>query len=359
MDGNPVTTSQPAAPAASPATAAPALLSPQEMTKDQWQKARETGDFPTKPSSSDADADSSTAAPVAQAASTDASTQPASEPGKPAKKKGLQARSEEVDRELSDLKRKLEIKQELERQLNARPQPKQDAKTDPSPAATKAEWQRFAELPDAPKEDAFDKYGDYTAAMALFIADKRFEERDQQSQQRSQYEARERHVEQVHATARDRAATYFEQHPDAKAKVDPALLAIPPLSTLDPRTVDEMKQSPEGVQMLRGHWLLDRVLESEVPGPLLVHFSSEQGQRDWQRLIGLPSSAAVTRALGSIEARLSTGSPAPVHTSSSAPAPPTTLGKRPAAPVDELKAAQDSGDFRRFKAAYNAQHATA
>lgn len=357
MDGNPVTTSQPAAPAASPATAAPALLSPQEMTKDQWQESKLTGKFPTK----DATAESSPAEPVEQAASTDASSEAASDAAAPVKagkpRKNADTRVQELladraaeKRRADDLQRRLEA---LERQ------PKPDAKADSSPAATKAEWQRFAELPDAPKEDAFDKYGDYTAAMALFIADKRFEERDQQSHQRSQVEAREREVETIHATARDRAATYFEQHPDAKAKVSPELLAIPPLSTLDPRTVEDMKQSPEGVQMLRGHWLLDRVLESEVPGPLLVHFSGEQGQRDWQRLVALPSAAAVTRALGSIEARLATGSPAPVHISSSAPAPPTTLGKRPAAPVDELKAAQDSGDFRRFKAAYNAQHSAA
>lgn len=355
MDGNTVTTPQPAASVASPA--APALLSPQEMSKDQWQDAKLTGKFPTK----DATADSSHAEPAEQAASTDASSETASVAVAPAKegkpRKNADTRVQEL---LAERARERERADRAERRLDAlERQPKPDAKTDPSPAA-KAEWQRFAELPDAPNEDAFDKYGDYTAAMALFIADKRFEERDQQSQQRSQFEARERQVEQVHATARDRAATYFEQHPDAKAKVDPALLAIPPLSTLDPRTVDEMKQSPEGVAMLRGHWLLDRVLESDVPGPLLVHFSSEQGQRDWQRLTALPNAAAVTRALGSIEARLSSpGSPAPVHISSSAPAPPTTLGKRPAAPVDELKAAQASGDFKRFKAAYNAQHATA
>ena len=355
MDGNPVPTSHPAAPVASPA--APALLSPQEMTKDQWQGAKLTGKFPTK----DAPAESSPAEPAEQAASTDASSETASAAVAPVKEgKPRRNADTRVQELLAERARERERADRAERRLEAlERQPKQDAKTDPSPAAQKAEWQRFAELPDAPKEDAFDKYGDYTAAMALFIADKRFEERDQQSQQRTQFEARERHVEQVHQTARDRAATYFEQHPDAKAKVDPALLAIPPLSTLDPRTVDEMKQSPEGVAMLRGHWLLDRVLESEVPGPLLVHFSGEQGQRDWQRLVSLPSAAAVSRALGSIEARLATGSPAPVHTSSSAPAPPTTLGKRPAAPVDELKAAQDSGDFRRFKAAYNAQHAPA
>lgn len=358
MDGNPVVTPTPAAPVASPA--APALLSPQEMTKDQWQESKLTGKFPTKDAPS-ATADSSPAEPAEQAASTDASSEAVSDAAAPVKagkpRRNADTRVQELLAERAAERRRAD---DLQRRLEAlERQPKQDAKADPSPAATKAEWQRFAELPDAPKEDAFDKYGDYTAAMALFIADKRFEERDQQSQQRTQFEAREREVETIHATARDRAATYFEQHPDAKAKVSPELLAIPPLSTLDPRTVDEMKQSPEGVAMLRGHWLLDRVLESDVPGPLLVHFSGEQGQRDWQRLVALPSAAAVTRALGSIEARLSSGSPAPVHTSSSAPAPPTTLGKRPGGPVDELKAAQDSGDFRRFKAAYNAQHANA
>jgi len=357
MEDGSTVTSTPVTPAAAPA--APALLSPQEMSKEQWHDARLTGKFPTK---ADQPADSAPAQPVEQAASTDASSSPASEAGTPAKetkpRKNADTRVQELLRERAEERRRAD---DLQRRLEALERsPKPDAKPDSSTAAEqKAEWQRFAELPDAPKEDAFDRYGDYTAAMALYIADKRFEQRDQQLQQRTREDSQARHVEQVHTSAREKTSTYFEQHPDAKAKVSPELLAIPPLSTLDPRTVAEMQQHPEGRELLKGHWLLDRVLESDVPGPLLVHFSSEQGQRDWQRLTALPSSAAVTRALGQIEARLETPvSPVPMK-SSAAPEPPSTLGKRPGGPVDELKAAQDSGDFRRFKAAYNAANASA
>ena len=48
---------------------------------------------------------------------------------------------------------------------------------------TEAEYKRFLKLPDAPRLDQYDSVEEHTAAMALFISDKRYEERDEAAKQ--------------------------------------------------------------------------------------------------------------------------------------------------------------------------------
>jgi hypothetical protein len=313
------------------------------MTPGQWRKARETLDFTTPKTP-----DSAPVTPAEQAAPTGASQElPASEAGdgveQPKRRKGADSRIQELLAERAQLRAS---QQDLQSRLEAlERRPTQDAPKDSSPTAVKAEWQRFAEMADAPKEDAFDRYADYTAAMSLFIADKRFEERDQRVREQSQMRQVQQQFERVAVTAAEKYQTYVKAHADAAERIHPDLQAIVPISLLPPN-------APKGPH----NFIAEEILKSDVPGPLMVHFSEHP--EDFDRLTRM-GPAGIVREIGKLEAKLDSGSPQPVATATPPPPPPPTLGRKPGAPVDDLKAATDRGDFRAFREAYNRRHAKA
>lgn len=313
------------------------------MSAGEWRKARETMDFTPKAP------DSAPDSPVERAAPTGASPElPASDPGdgveQPKRKgKGADSRIQELLAERAQLRA---AQQELQSRLEAlERRPTLDAPKDSSPKTVKAEWQRFAEMADAPKEEAFDRYADYTAAMSLFIADKRSEERDQRVRVEAQTRQVQQQFERVAVTAAEKYQSYLKANADAVEKIHPDLQAIVPISLLPPN-------APKGPH----NFIAEEILKSDVPGPLMVHFSEHP--EDFERLTRL-GPAGIVREIGKLEARLDSGSPQPVTPATPPPDPPPTLGRKPGAPVDELKAATDRGDFRAFRAAYNARHAKA
>lgn len=308
-----------------------------------------TGKFPGN-TPADPPADAATATPVDQAASTEASSEADSEtaaPGK-GKGKGAEARIPELLRDRAEERRlRLDAQaraDELERRLTALERPKPDASPASSPATTKAEWQRYADMPDAPKEDAFERYGDYTAAMSLFIGKQLFAEHDQAQQARAHQQATHQRIAQKFSTSHERFKAHLEAHPEAKDRIRPELLNIVPISLLG---TDE----PAGPH----HFLAEEVATSEANGPLLEYFSTPDGAQHWGRLMQLGPDQIV-REIGRLEGRFLTRDTAatrPPKTISTAPEPPEALGKRPADPVPDAEAALARGDFSSYQEAAN------
>jgi len=286
-----------------------------------------------------APAESATAEPVEQAASTDASPA-ASETAQPAKKKGLEARSADVDLQIADLKRKLEIKQELERQLDARPAPKQDAKTDPSPAVTtKADWERLMEHPDAPNLDTIGDYDKWVAAMSVFTTSQLLKEsRAADTASARQRQEQHQYGERI-GKAHERVAAYREKNPEAQ--LDDTLAAIVPVSQL-----------PPGSPVRPHNFVMEQVLDSEVPGELLMHFSEHP--EVFKELLSL-SPEAIVRRVGRIEASLSPSSERDTPSPKVVPEItdlPVSVRSRNAATVSDTDTAVRNGDFPAYERAW-------
>ncbi|OGT58001.1 MAG: hypothetical protein A3E01_18440 [Gammaproteobacteria bacterium RIFCSPHIGHO2_12_FULL_63_22] len=331
---------QTATPDAQPAASSPAPVSAQSVIdslsheeRSSWQ---ETGEFPDRiaigQTPKDAPAASSPATPAEQAASTDASPAPASEPGKPATKpKGAAARSAELDPEIQTLQDKLKLRRALREELATLDRPK-DGKpgattSDASPSA-KGEWDGSDPRDPKPADTDFESYAEYLDHRDAWN-ERRFERKSEARQHATDQQAR---LSRTGSEAMERVRTYATAHPGFTERVDPQLIAIPLASAMPPDAV-----RPANV-------LAEAVIDSPATGELLDHFSTPQGQKDWQRLIASPTRSGMLRELGRIEARMDApassvaAAPAP-KTVSSAPTPPMTLGARTADTADPIDVA--------------------
>lgn len=307
-------------------------LSSEERTS--WEM---TGDFPERVQVKTGDtpldekaADTSSAQPADQATAT-AVDAPASEPGTPAKKeKGAKARTAELDAEIAEMRERLRIRAALREELDRATPPKTPT-PDSSPAAeTPSEYERYLAMPDAPKEEDFDSYAKFTAAMGVFITDQRWQEHQQRASAESTHMRTVDGLRQVSEAAQTRVTEFAKGDPAFAEKVNPQLLQI------EPATMRRLKGEPIGPQ----HVLAEELAKSEAVGPLLLHFSTPEGQAEWGQLVRLPPTDLL-RAFGRIEARFDSASPsapAPKYVSSAA-TPPTVLGQRPADTSDPVDAA--------------------
>lgn len=311
--------------------------------KSSWEQ---TGELPSRVALTDRDGTSvsSAAPPVEQAASTDAQRPPASEPGKgPKEDRGAKTRNAELDADIAGLQERLKLRRALRDELATleRPRDAKPSASSPEQPAKVADWERFAAMPDAPKADTFATYDQYTAAMSLFVADKRFEERDHQSRVS---QAQTRHEESVQKTVADAAARiekFREVDADLESKIDPQLTEVIPASLV-----------PKGQPIGPHHALMEEILRSDFTPQLLIHFSTPEGKAEFRSLcqLGSQSPSAFLRAFGRVEARFDTptSSAPPAKHVSSAPAPPTVLGARTSEALDPVEAAIKSGDGKRY-----------
>lgn len=285
---------------------------------------------------------------AATAAKPDAGSDPASQTEKP--KKNLQSRHAELDDEIGDLRRKLDIRRALREELGSQKAPVDAKPSASSPETpTAAEWQRYRQHPNAPKVEDFDDYEDYTIAAGVFVTEQVFEARERRSQLEAESKAR---VDETGKTIKgfaERLAKAKEADPDLESKIDAGLMGIVPAFAL---RADE----PVGPANV----LLQECVTSEAAPALLLHFSTPEGHAEWRRIIGQPTPAAMLKAFGRTEARfLSDGSSSPAATAAkpvtSAPAPPTMLGTRPPSSPDRARQAVNAGDFRAYEAEQNAR----
>lgn len=247
--------------------------------------------------------------------------EPKAETVEPAKKprEDPRARVEQATAQAAQAKRERdEIRAERDRlkaELEAarRPAPQQQPQQQPrqEPPQADAEWKRYRAMPEAPKIGDFSDFEDYQAAMGLFIADKRFEER---SRQQAMYE----HQTRI-AQAEDQHAQSFRQK-----------LTDFDLSAIDPRLTQTERSSalPPNVRPTFGNFLVEQIYRSEAPKELLTHFTAHP--EDVQRLATLHPTLVI-REIGKLEARLAQPA-APMKTGTAA-APPISRAKPPITPV--------------------------
>lgn len=280
-------------------------------------------------SSSDVNADPSPAPPD-KAAATAASDSAASEPATPAKKeKGAKARTAELDAEIAGLQDRLKLRAALREELARVDPPKTStAASSPATAPTLAEYERFLAMPGAPKEEDFDSYAKFSAAQSLFITDQRWQEHQTRTREDVSFSQTVDTVRQMGESAQQRVTEFAKGDPDFASKVNPQLL------DLDTATVRRLRGESVGQQ----HVLAEEIAKSEQVGPLLLHFSTPEGQAEWGRLVRL-SEPDLLRAFGRLEARFDGVQTPPPNHVSKAPTPPTVLGQQQADSSDPVDAA--------------------
>lgn len=304
------------------------------------------------------DADAAPAKPVEQAASTDVDDPPVSEAGKAAKPtKGLDARSADVDLKIADLKRKLEIKQELERQLSTRPH---DAKpAEPSPASEKKPWEVYKDLPDAPKPTDFENYEDYLDARSDFIAEQKIKAFRATEQQSTEQHQQTLELETRATQSRERGTKFWDAHPELKAEVHPLILDIIPTRLYAQMSPEERAAGG------RPHPFGDLLWESPLASEVTVYLS--RNPQEFQALLAAKTPKDLLLGFGRIEARVEKMfDPESGAVERTTPQPktvpdadelPVTLGKRPAVTAEVSTTSTDfKGDFAAYERRWRAEH---
>jgi hypothetical protein len=287
----------------------------------------------------DVAAESSPAQPVEQAASTEVTDPPASEPGTPqpknaetrikellAKERAAIARAEAAERKAAD--------------LEARQQPRDVPKAAPSPAPATAPFPPYdtylAEHPES-------SYEDYLDARADFRAEQRFTALEAEKAQTHEREARSQSMQARDESFRVRIADAVKADPDFFNSLSDDVKTLKPFDAIRDAN-GRWTAQPTGM-----HAIAEELLSSEVAPQLMRHFSDHP--EDLTRIAGLMP-AQLLKEMGKLEARLSTAKPiTPPKTVTDAPPPPTTLGTKPGAPANAADAAVASGDQAAYKAA--------
>lgn len=233
----------------------------------------------------------------------------------------------------------------LERQLAQPPAPTPPA--DP-PAKATPEYKRYQALPDAPKLAEFDSVEDHTAAMALFIADKRHDERVAADRAKTD--------EDQQTTATQTRARAFDAAITEMAKTDPDLpgTLLPFAQRLGKSTGaygiirQAIFDSPHGPQLLRHFAGDEAALHALATMPDAIRALPRE-------LAYRQHVAHILKELGRLETRFESPAPAapaapaaavPSPISAAPPPPPTVTGT--GTTTDLKSAALARGDFAEF-----------
>lgn len=294
-------------------------------------------------------------APVTTQENEDAEAAPAVAKQKP--RNNPIARMEEATGQAAAAKREAEtIRREnadLRARLDALERPKTEA---PKPEAKQAEWKRYRALPDAPKLADFDgdeALEDWNAATALFIADKRYEERRTIEAQETRDEQAKQSLNQKLLSVREKLDVAEANEPGFLTEVA-SLMNTPPISAFygrDGKLIQNLRDS-QGRPVTPGveNWVIEQIMHSPIPDKMLRHFSKDG---EIQRLKALhPDPDDGLREFLRIEARL-TPAAAPL-VSGPAPTVKSSAAKPPIRP--ERGSAQVGSDEPPGEDATEAEH---
>lgn len=274
--------------------------------------------------------------------------EPAAE-AQPAKPTGVSKRQEKIneyERSIAELKAE-----------NARLKAPQPARVDPAPPAariaeppTLKDHQRYLAMPDAPKEADFTDYKDYTAAVSIFVHDKRSEERDQarsRDQQAASFREREaQRAQRIHEAFKADAGLNdvfaviraTGQVPEG-SPISRDVLALRPFSAL--------KQGEVATAYTA---IAEELLESANPVALAKHLSKPG---ELARLAALPDARSLIREMARIEDAVKAPA-ANLETQAGKPATVLTSA-RATDPLDPVEAALRANDMTAYKAARTEQ----
>lgn len=367
----PAASAQPAAPAVPAAPAAPAAApaAPAPTTQSAAHAAVASGDTTSYRNARRAErvgkplpevpVSPATPAPAATTEAQPGAPAAPAAPAQPPKPKPIRVTQEYINERIRSA---VDSALQAER---ARSQPPAAPAAPPAPA--EPEWKRYAAMPDAPKLDDFDSLADHSAAMALFIADKRHADRTQAEQART-------HDEQMTAAQRARVDGFVGKLNEARAadpefvnKLTPEVRALKPFDALLPGE----SGGPLNV-------VAEQIFDSPVADKVLLHLS--QHPQDLQRLATVPAHIErmpravraqqhiqwIVREFGKLEGSLATP-PAPAPAPAPTPQPKTltdvadvqTLGTRPAEATDQKAHAIRTGNTKSYRAIRRAERAAA
>lgn len=222
-------------------------------------------------------------------------------------------------------------------------------------APSQKDYERYLALPDAPKLEDFDDLNKHAAAVAVFIADQRYEEREA-ARLRTERDTKTQQTEQTRLSnfdakiraAKEKDPTFLDRTQAIGAQMVPARTIQRHNATAAP--ADRLSIGPLNS-------LADELLDADAPDVVMAHLADHPEELD--RFKAMTSAVEVTRAFAKLEASLVTPSkttPLP-KTITDAPSPPPTLGGKPAASSDELTNAVATGDVVGYRRARLAQRA--
>ena len=272
------------------------------------------------------------AEPVEQVGSTDSSSSPASESGKPPGHKGnLSTRKAELDSEIADLQNKLKFRGQLREEL-ARLSEEPHALPASQPAAKTDEptLEQFANEPDP--------YAAWLEAKAEAKAQKLIESAFAGERAKAQQTAAERQFT-------ERAQTFQQRVNEAHA-ADPTLAARTKIELFD---FVPSSRLPQGQTVTTHTDLAEGLLRTESPAILMAHLSDHP--EALSTLLASATPVDFWRQFGQIEQEVR--QPAvgrPQKTITDAPRPPRVVGTR-TEPLDDVEAAVRGDDMAAFKAA--------
>lgn len=340
-----------------------------ELTDVQFEAAMLSGELPERNApvvedkiKVDTPAEAAAAEPVEQADSTESSKPAVPETAKPEKGKGpkktAKQRADEVDAEAVEAEAKLEAAltrrrraQDALRDAEREERPKraeQDGKQPPADATSKdPAWKKYRAMPDAPQSKDFEDLDDYAAAMGVFIADKRADER---------FDAKWSEREQQSGAQADFQRELETQTTDAFARAKDEITADPEIvSRIDSRWIAVATKHPDDPSCTPIEFIKANVaLHAKRPLNVAAHFNTPEGMKELTALTQM-SQGRIVRELAYIDARFVSDATTQDEAAderpsrvSKAPAPAPTLGKKPAAGRDPLKTALEEQDFDKF-----------
>ncbi len=149
---------------------------------------------------------------------------------------------------------------------------------------------------EKPTPDKYETYEEYVEALSDYKVEQRVKKLTAEAEVRQQAETHTQGIVKRVETFNERLTKAEKDDPGLLGKVDPRLLELTPTFLLPPN------QGPTAASDIA-----QAVLESEQSPVLLLHLSEHPDEM--QRLLRLPDSYAVARAIGALEARLSDGAP--------------------------------------------------
>lgn len=300
------------------------------------------------------------AAPVAAAAAPVADAPPADAPPAAPADKPLNRREREQHEANERVRRAVDLAtKDLRAEIAALKGKPAEAPGAPAAAATVADYERYLAMPDAPKEEAFDNYAKYTAAVAVFVHDQRAAEAVTARTQKEQSDQQTQALRERTDRYADRLAAAQEADPDVLAKFPPAVMSVTPISHCE-RTSTGLIDPSTGRPPTFANLAAEVALRSDNPAAFLTHLHAHQDET--VRIAALPEGewyAALTRLDGRVSgtgqppvADPNPAAPAPAAPAapspiSAAPPPPPTLSKA-GSTTNPKQAAVARGDFGTF-----------
>lgn len=211
-------------------------------------------------------------------------------------------------------------------ELEAKALPKVEPKPAPASMPTKAEWERYRAMPDAPKLEEFANYEDWNVATTLFVADKRDDEREHSRQEKAAQQWREDQNKKIDHEFGERWSAAIAEDPSFTERVNPILRNTQRVGALLKDAVPTFD-----------NFLVEQIFRSPHPKALALHLSDPQ---TYQRLATLHPMNVIEEL-----AIFNHSQSAASHPASAPKAPAVSHAKPPITPVGSSPVAADPNEL--------------